>query len=221
MLIFSIKDAENIINETVLGGKTKIKIRVDAQKLMRDLNHGYSRYKGWKQYDNLPTKKKALDKINVFQKKTLEAVRVYRDFDDDLKTIRSFMGTSKDTWEVEDLLDTAINTMEELEETLYSLRDDISDRDHVVFRKDEIKGKKTGERYFIGRILPEIYERQFKRKPGFSRPSGGGDPCGPMFRFIDSCLKIIGLEQKPETIRSAFEACKKSLSKNGKIGIEK
>ena len=51
--------------------------------------------------------------------------------------------------------------------------------------------------------LAEIYGRYFGSL-GFSRPPMGGQPCGPLIRFLTACFTKMGLNDTPEALASRF-----------------
>jgi hypothetical protein len=74
----------------------------------------------------------------------------------------------------------------------------------MPFPQTDGKGP-TNKSYFVGYELPDIYERFFMRKFGFSRPSVGGEAGGPGLRFVQECLSQFGLEMNPDAIRKAYQ----------------
>lgn len=57
----------------------------------------------------------------------------------------------------------------------------------------------TARQWFMAH-LARIYRETFGRKPGVSRPPGGGPPGGPFVRFVDACLREMGEHNSLETV---------------------
>jgi len=92
-------------------------------------------------------------------------------------------------------------------------------RSSTVKSIEEISGRtqegRGGRRRTIDWILQEtawhllrLYYEETERKPGVSKPPGGGKPCGPVVRFLNYSLKAYGLDLKPSTAANLINKLK-------------
>jgi len=58
----------------------------------------------------------------------------------------------------------------------------------------------TAEGHLIGKKLPLIYCKHANREFGVSKPPLGGESYGPGVRFIQECLKALGISKNPDAI---------------------
>ena len=75
--------------------------------------------------------------------------------------------------------------------------------------------------YFVGNVLPKVYERHFERPCGRSRVSDGTEAGGPYLRFAVATLNELGITNNekpysPETIAKALTDVRSGRNRRGK-----
>jgi hypothetical protein len=66
---------------------------------------------------------------------------------------------------------------------------------------------------FFGWQLPLVFEKHFKWKAKYSRPSSGGAPGGPFIRFAAAVASALDIKVGTETVAKAISAVRKDNSR--------
>ncbi len=77
---------------------------------------------------------------------------------------------------------------------------------------DDPSAQVTAERWLNGFALPHIYERHFQEQFGVAKVGlRTGPPYGPGIRFIQECLKQMGIDKKPDAIEKLWDRYRKDM----------
>lgn len=210
--MFTLKDAEIIIKQMThspkTGKATVFPLQVNPKALAKDLNEGFKTYEDWKKgWNSISTKKQIAQRLEHAIKSANKTHESYEQVITDIHALLQIKPT-KLLMNTEDMISETIVDLELITENLSLTLDKVLNDNHEALESR----KRLAETDFVGRILPEIYNKNFGIPAKISRPSHGGEPTGPTIRFICACIEKTGLTYKPEAIKKAIDTCKKDKS---------
>lgn len=199
--IFTKNTASKIIEATIVsetGQKRELPAKADAKELALDLKNAYQSYLGWKNsFENLPTSKQLDAALINAQKKTKKFVKNLDELKNSLEAYESIQ-PSKTLFATNDIIEETTPNLEILVGYIHTLQE--SSKSNLL-----TSGKNPRpETDLVRRLLPDIYSKHFNANIAISR-TPEGNPSGPMFRFIRSCLGYMNISLTDEAIASVFK----------------